>query len=255
MLSVDNISVRYGDMAILDRVSFTARENRWLMIVGPNGAGKSTVVHAISQAAPYTGEIRFAGQDIASMRPARRALHIGVLRQSQEVHYAFTVGEIARLGRYAHAGGFLAHSSDEGEEPVRAALAMTGMTEFAQRSVLKLSGGEMQRAFLAQVFAQDPQILLLDEPTNHLDLQYQAQMFALIRDWVQKPGRAVISVVHDLSLARAYGDDALLLHKGKVRAAGEIEKVLTRDILLDVYGLDVYDWMRDLLGQWEEHKL
>ena len=71
--------------------------------------------------------------------------------------------------------------------------------------MLTLSGGELQRTFLAQVLAQDPKLLLLDEPTNHLDLIYQKQIFALIGSWLREPGRAVVSVVHDLSLARSFG--------------------------------------------------
>ena len=108
----------------------------------------------------------------------------------------------------------------------------------------------MQRAFLAQVFAQNPKLLILDEPTNNLDLVYQKQMFELIGEWVKKPGRAVISVVHDLALARSYGTHAMLLNKGKLVACGEVDAVLTRENLSAVYAVDVYQWMKDMLSQW-----
>ena len=121
----------------------------------------------------------------------------------------------------------------------------------AQRSALTLSGGELQRAFLAQVFAQDPKLLLLDEPTNHLDLVYQKQVFALIQDWLKKGHRAVVSVVHDLSLAKAYGSHALLLDRGRVFAFGTVKEVLTRENLARVYKMDVYEWMQRMLEQWE----
>ena len=121
----------------------------------------------------------------------------------------------------------------------------------AQRSALTLSGGELQRAFLAQVFAQDPKLLLLDEPTNHLDLVYQKQVFALIQDWLKKGHRAVVSVVHDLSLAKAYGSHALLLDRGRVLAFGTVKEVLTRENLARVYKMDVYEWMQRMLEQWE----
>ena len=108
----------------------------------------------------------------------------------------------------------------------------------------------MQRAFLAQVFAQDPQVLLLDEPANHLDLKYQRHIFSLIRDWLQTPGRAVVSVVHDLSLARRYGTHAVLMDRGRCAARGPVGDVLTPDALGRVYGMDVYAWMREMLAQW-----
>jgi iron complex transport system ATP-binding protein len=122
----------------------------------------------------------------------------------------------------------------------------------AQRnqSVLTLSGGELQRTFLAQVFAQNPSLLLLDEPSNHLDLIYQKQVFMLIRDWLKTPGRAVLSVVHDLSLARAYGTRAVLLKDGQVIAQGSIPDVFGSQPLEKAYSMDVYAWMRKMFGQW-----
>ena len=127
---------------------------------------------------------------------------------------------------------------------------MTGLKSLLNQSVLTLSGGELQRVFLAQLFAQNPRLLLLDEPTNHLDLLYQKQVFALIQEWLKTPGRAVVSVVHDLSLARAYGKQALLLDRGKIKASGEINEVLNARNLDSVYSMDVYEWMRSKLEQW-----
>ena len=132
------------------------------------------------------------------------------------------------------------------------ALALTGLTELADHSVLTLSGGELQRTFLAQTLAQDPKVLILDEPTNHLDLVYQKQIFALVREWLKEEGRAAISVVHDLSLARAYGTHALLMHRGKELAAGRVEEVFTNDNLNRAYSMDVTAWMREMLERWEE---
>ena len=128
------------------------------------------------------------------------------------------------------------------------------MTSFASQSVLTLSGGELQRTFLAQLFAQNPRVLILDEPTNHLDLVYQKQVFELIAHWLKTPGRAVISVVHDLSLAKAYGTRALLLNHGKTVQQGTLEEVFTPAHLNAAYDMDVSKWMRSMLSQWPEEK-
>ena len=126
------------------------------------------------------------------------------------------------------------------------------MYEQRKQSVLTLSGGELQRTFLAQTFCQDPRLLLLDEPTNHLDLVYQKQVFELIQGWLKGPDRAVISVVHDLSLARAYGTRALLLDHGQAAADGAMDEVFSDEVLNRVYRMDVRDWMTRMLTQWKE---
>ena len=124
--------------------------------------------------------------------------------------------------------------------------------EMRNRNMLTLSGGERQRAFLAQVFCQDPEILMLDEPANHLDLPFQKELFSLIGTWLETPGRAVVTVMHDLSLARKYGTHALLMDRGRCVAQGKASEVLAPGILREVYGMDVRGWMLELLGLWKD---
>ena len=251
MLEVEHLSVKYDSFVAVRDLSFAVTERQWLMIVGPNGAGKSTILNAISQGVPYTGTIRFDKADLKKTDARTRARAIGALAQNHYVSYAFSVEEIVRLGRYAHRSGLFS-SHEEDDAAVEEALEMTGMTGLRHQSLLTLSGGELQRAFLAQVFAQSPRLLLLDEPTNHLDLVYQKQVFALIAEWLKTPGRAVISVEHDLSLARAYGTNALLLHHGCKVAYGETGAVMCPRHLNEVYGMDVAEWMQTMLGQWKD---
>ena len=250
MLNVQNITVRYGEHTVVDDLSFILREGQWLMLVGPNGAGKSTLIETISQGVPYTGSIELEGKDIRRYKPAQLARRIGVLAQKNSVGYGYTVEEVVGLGRYAYTTSFLS-TRDDGKDQVERALSLTGLTDFRHASVLTLSGGELQRTFLAQVFAQNPQILILDEPANHLDLIYQKHIFSLISEWLKTPGRAVLSVVHDLSLARRYGTHAVLMNRGKCAAQGEINAVLTPDNLRSVYDMDVYAWMHEMLEQWQ----
>ena len=251
MLDVQGVSVRYGDLTIIDSVSFSVKEREWLMIVGPNGSGKSTTVHAITRGVPYTGTVLFEGQDISIYRSPELAKQVGVLLQDHMVGYSFTVEEVVRLGRYAYSRGIFSSFSQEDEEKVQHALELTGLLAVKNQSVLTLSGGELQRTFLAQILAQDPKLLVLDEPTNHLDLIYQKQIFELIRDWITVTGRSVISVVHDLSLAKYYGTRVLLLNKGKVVALGSPDEVFTQECLNGVYAMDVYGWMHMMLSQWQ----
>ena len=250
MLKGNHITVRYGEHTVVDDVSFTLQEGQWLMLVGPNGAGKSTLIETISMGVPYVGSIELEGQDIRRYKPAQLARKIGVLSQKNSVGYGYSVEEVVGLGRYAYTSSFLSNRDDDGKDQVDRALELTGLTELRKSSVLTLSGGELQRTFLAQVFAQNPQILILDEPANHLDLVYQKHIFSLIAQWLKEPGRAVLSVVHDLSLARRYGTHAVLMNRGKCVTQGEINAVLTPENLRRVYDMDVYGWMHEMLDQW-----
>ena len=252
MLQGEHITVRYGSFTVVEDLSFHLEEGQWLMLAGPNGAGKSTLIETIAQGAPYTGSIRWKGEDIRSLKPSELARKIGILAQKNNVGYAYTVEEVVGLGRYAYKSGLFSGRDDDGKAEVEKALEITGLSELRHASMLTLSGGEMQRVFLAQVFAQNPQVLILDEPANHLDLKYQQHIFSLIREWLKKPGRAVLSVVHDLSLARRYGTHAVLLDHGKTVSQGLIADVMTPENLKQVYGMDVYAWMREMLSQWQD---
>ena len=251
MLQGNHLTVRYGSHQVIDDLSFHLEEGQWLMLAGPNGAGKTTLIETIAQGVPYTGSILWNDQDIRSLKPSQLARRIGVLSQRNHVSYAYSVEEVIGLGRYAHRSGLFSMKGDDGKEQIEKALEMTGLTELRHASMLTLSGGETQRVFLAQVFAQDPQVLILDEPANHLDLKYQQHIFSLIRQWLREPGRAVLSVVHDLSLARMFGTHAILMHHGKSVAQGAIGEVMLPDSLQQVYGIDVYQWMREMLSQWQ----
>lgn len=250
MLKVDNLTVEFSSKKILDDVSFGVSQGDWLMVVGPNGAGKSTIVNAVSKAVPFTGEIFLKGINIRKLKSREQAKIMGVLSQSHNVSYSFTVEDIVKLGRYASRGKFLDSSTDTNSEKVERAIEITGLKEIRQQSVLTLSGGELQRTFLAQLFAQDPQVLLLDEPTNHLDLVYQKQIFSLVENWIKENECCVISIVHDLSLAKKYGNKAMLLNQGKIIRMGDTASVFCREALKDVYDMDVYRWMNDLAEVW-----
>lgn len=250
MLEVRGLSVAYGKKTILRNVSFSVAEGQWLMIAGPNGAGKSSLISAISQSVPFEGQVLLDGEDARRMKPARRARKMGVLMQSHSLSYGFTVEEIVRLGRYAYAASPFSPRTDEDEAAFREAVRLTGLEPLLNRSALAVSGGELQRAFLAQLLCQNPGIMLLDEPTNHLDLKYQREIFSLVQKWLSEPGRAVVSVVHDLSLARTYGTHALLMKDGDVVADGRIETALKPGTLSDVYEMDVSGWMRALFQCW-----
>lgn len=249
LLKLEDISVKISNLNLVNHISLEIFEKDRFIIVGPNGAGKSTLINAVARGIPYTGKVYLEGKDIGTMKSMEVARSIGVLSQNYNVGYSFTVEEIVRLGRYAYAPNLLSRNKED-VHYIEEALEMTGLMDKRKQSVLTLSGGEVQRTFLAQLFAQDPKILILDEPTNHLDIQYQKQIFLLIKKWMKGKKKAVITVVHDLSLASLFGNRFMLMDKGNVITQGSKEEVLDSETLNKVYHMDVRDWMKSLYHQW-----
>lgn len=252
MLDVKNLSVKYGETEILNDINFNIDSGDWLMIIGPNGAGKTTIAKAISQSISYSGEIIMNNKNVSEMDYKEKAINIGVLMQNHYVAYSYTVKEVVSLGTYSRREGFFSRKEKGEKEKINEALEKTGLLDMKDRSILTLSGGEIQRTFLSQLLLQNPKLMILDEPTNHLDLVYQEEVFELIDKWRKEKDRAVISVVHDLRLARAYGNKVLLLDKGEVFSFGDTEDVMTRENLKNVYNIDVYRWMNELNEKWED---
>lgn len=246
ILNVENLSVAFGDAQILKDVSFNLEPKDWLMLLGPNGAGKSTCVYAMSRSVPFNGKIALKDKSIQEYNNIEYAKLVGFLSQKNLVAFDFTVEEIVSMGRYCHMTGVFRNLDKGDKDHIKRAMKDTGTYEFKDRSVQELSGGEVQRTFLAQVLAQDPEILVLDEPTNNLDLVYQSQIFDLIQNWIEQKGRCVISVVHDLGLASAFGNKAVLLDNGEVKAFGNTTDVVKPEVINSVFKIDVAQYLKKL---------
>ncbi len=250
LLEMKSVTVSYRENTVLRDVSLSLDSGDWLMVVGPNGAGKSTLISAVSGMAPHTGQVTLCGKDRSALKAKEIARCVGTLAQNHSVGYSFTVRELVGLGRYPYRKGIIGGGDADDSRRVDEAISEVGLTELADRSVLTLSGGELQRAFIAQLFAQDPNVLMLDEPTNSLDLIYQKEIFELLSRWVRGGDRAILSVVHDLGLARAYGSKALLLDSGKTAVYGGIDEVFSDEVINRTYGLDIRQWMTKLYSHW-----
>ena len=184
------------------------------------------------------------------MRPAQIARSIGFMEQMAPPSFAFTVEEVVSMGRYAHQQGLFG-ADPTGERAVTHALEITNMHQLRKQTIFSLSGGELQRVMLAQVFCQEPEILFLDEPANHLDLKYQRDLFRLIDEWRKQSGHAVLSVVHDLSLSRMFASHALILKEGKQLAFDTVNEALTKENLNEAWDMDVPAWFKALSMPWQ----
>ncbi|MED3562930.1 heme ABC transporter ATP-binding protein [Bacillus xiapuensis] len=240
MLTVENVSGGYAGEYILKDVSFKVEKGELFGILGPNGSGKTTLLKMLSGILPVQkGEIIINGKRLTEYGSKQLAQMIAVLSQHSSESFSYTVKETVSLGRYAHQKGWFQSWLKEDETIVRRVMEQTGISQFQNKNIQELSGGEKQRVFLAQALAQEPKILLLDEPTNHLDLSYQKELLDLLRQWTRENGLTVISIFHDLNLAGLYCDRLLLLEKGTININHIPNEVLREERIRAVYHTNI----------------
>ncbi|MDR0316348.1 MAG: ABC transporter ATP-binding protein [Treponema sp.] len=261
MIQVDNLCAGYGGAArgsgiangsddVIRNISFKANRGESLCVLGPNGCGKSTLLKAIARLIDYRGTVTLEGRDAASFPRRELAKRIALLGQSTQVFFSYSVYETVSMGRYAWSEGFLKNLSAEDEAIVEKIIKELDIDDIRDRMIDELSGGQLQRVFLAKTLAQTPEVILLDEPTNHLDLKYQIELLEFLKSWVRENNKTLIGVFHDLNLARRFGDTAIMMQNGVIAAAGTIEETLNSETLQTVYGIDIRAFMQESLTQW-----
>lgn len=206
-------------------------------IVGPNGAGKSTLLRILAGLLrPIHGTIKLGAHKLSSLSSCERAKQIAFLPQHLPRDVMFRANEVVLMGRYPHRSFGLFESAND-QKVVMRAMAVTQTEALSGRHMTTLSGGESQRVHIAAAFAQEPEILLLDEPTASLDIQHQLHLLRILRDRSLSDGLAVVVVTHDINLASMFCTHAIVLHQGRVVAAGNTSDVITPAVLDAVFGV------------------
>ncbi|MEV4370912.1 ABC transporter ATP-binding protein [Nonomuraea sp. NPDC049637] len=239
-LAGTDLCLGYAGRPVIDGACISLAAGAVTTLVGPNGSGKSTLLRALARLhRPDSGEVRLAGGADALALSARDfARRVTLLAQSRPTPTGVRVKDVVGYGRHPHRGRWRA-GDPGGEAAIEHAMELTGVRAMAARAVDELSGGEMQRVWLATCLAQDAGVLLLDEPTTFLDLRYQVELLELVRDLADRHGVAVGVVLHDLNQAAEIADRIVLLQGGRVRADGAPPEVLTEDLLTEAYGIRV----------------
>ena len=250
ILSVSHVYCGYHGRDIIKNVSFTVEAGTNLCIIGPNGCGKSTLLKALAHLIPYRGSIRIGETEISQIQRKTLAKQVALLTQISSVYFPYTVYETVALGRYCHIDSVLPRLTAVDKEIIEDSLEKVGLQDLRDTKINQLSGGQLQRVFLAKTFAQDPKIILLDEPTNHLDLKYQIELLEYVSQWIKHKERAAVTVLHDFNLVQACADRVILLHQGESHSSGRPQEILLTDALEEVYKIDVKKWMTNVLQKW-----
>ncbi|MET8756397.1 ABC transporter ATP-binding protein [Lentzea sp. NPDC004782] len=237
-LEASSLSVGYGERLVVDTLDLSVVSGTVTAVIGPNGCGKSTLLRALGRLLPArSGAVLLDGKQIDRMATKDVARVLGLLPQSPSAPEGLTVADLVARGRHPHQTWYRQWSSDDAAA-VDAALAMTGISDLAERTVDELSGGQRQRAWISMALAQGTDLLLLDEPTTYLDLAHQIDVLDLVQELHATMGRTIVMVLHDLNLAARYADTIVAMRDGRIVAQGTPAEVLTEQLLLDVFGLD-----------------
>ena len=208
-------------------------------ILGPNGTGKTTLLRLLGGLLrPSSGAVALDGVDLRTISRATAARRMALVPQETQLAFEYTVLEMATMGRYPHLGAFEMEGPDD-LEIARESLRATGTLHLASRLFSTLSGGEKQRVVIAGALAQKPEILLLDEPTASLDLAYQLEIRSILERLNRERNMTIVVSTHDLNFAASLCRELVLLHQGRVLAAGPTETMLDAALIRRLYGVDV----------------
>ncbi|WP_214417205.1 ABC transporter ATP-binding protein [Sphaerisporangium fuscum] len=235
-LVLDRVGAELGGVPILRDVGLTVEPGQFVGLVGPNGSGKSTLLRTVYRSLrPSAGVVRVGDDDVWRLSAGRAARRTAAMLQDGAAAGGATAAEVVALGRTPHQGMF-GRDTPEDRAAVEEALDRTGTRGLADRLFASLSGGERQRVLLARALAQGPRLLVLDEPTNHLDIRARFELLDLVRAL----GVTTLAVLHDLDLAARTCDSLVVLHGGRVAAAGPVLDALTPEIMRDVFGVSAH---------------
>lgn len=235
VIEVADFSYGVAGKSILNRVSFSVERGEYLGIIGPNGAGKTTLLKCLMRInVGGQGAVRIAGRPLVDCSQKELARYLSYVPQADGRLFPFTAREFVMMGRYPHLSPFSSVSSKDDKE-VDEALQVTGMSDFADRAVGTLSGGERQKLFVAAAVAQGSDVILLDEPTAFLDPKHQAEIEGMLRRLNKDGGVTLVTVTHDVNSAALQCDKVLALKAGRVAHHGPAAGIMDNSVLQPVF--------------------
>ncbi|HTW91214.1 MAG TPA: ABC transporter ATP-binding protein [bacterium] len=236
-IELSGLAFGYGERLLFDGFNLEVASGEFLGVIGPNGAGKSTLLRLVSGLLrPASGSVRILGQDLGALGRREVARTLGVVLQENPFAFDYSVSDVVMMGRNPYLGRFQSPGRHD-REAVNSALEFVDALFLRDKRINSISAGERQRVVLARALAQEPAILMLDEATSHLDIAHQ-QLIARILLNLNRQGKTVVFLSHDLNLAALYCSRILLLDRGKAVACDVPERVITIELIRSVYGVE-----------------
>lgn len=236
---VKNLKFSYNGINIINDISLNIMEGEFLSLLGPNGAGKTTLIRILTGVIKdIEGEVLLYSKPIHYYRRREFAKTVSFLPQNPEVNLPFQVRDVVMMGRFPYIKRFEMERPRD-IEVADYAMKLLNIDHLAKRHLKELSGGEVKRVFIAQAIAQESKILFLDEPTANLDINYQIEIFKILKDFNRRLNKTIILVTHDINHAARFAKRIVLLKDGMVVKSGEPEEVITEDNLRLVFNTEL----------------
>lgn len=236
-MRMTHLSKSFGKKNILDDINLIVPKGKLTAFIGPNGAGKSTLLACMSRLIPSdSGDIYLEDQSLKSFKSNQLAQKLAILKQMNHLNLQISVRELIAFGRFPYSKGKLTPTDDM---RIASAIDQLGLTDIAEENIQNLSGGQLQRAYIAMILAQDTDYILLDEPLNNLDMNFALQMMQLLKDLVEHHGKTVVIVLHDLNFAASFADEIVAMKSGQIFKQGKTDDIITPSILNDLYDMNI----------------
>lgn len=224
-VEISHLSVQYPDIKALDDVSFVINQGDFLGIIGPNGAGKSTLFDCmLGLNTKYKGEIKFFGKDIRNSKNYLKEIGYVPQKPIFEKNFPATVSDVVRMG--------LRKESDENK--INEILQQLWIHELQNRRIGELSGGQLQRVFIAKALVNNPKVLILDEPVTGIDQQSIELFYSILRELNSKQKITIIWSSHDLDAVNQLANHVACLNR-TLFFHGESEEFFADDDLVKQY--------------------
>ena len=234
MITIKNLKVTLDNEQILHNISAIFPENKVTTIIGRNGCGKTTLLRAIAGLNKAEGEILWKDTDLKAISVKDHAKIVAFLPQSREVP-SVSVRSLVSHGRFPYLE-FPRKLRKADREIVNNAMEMAGVSQFAERNLTTLSGGQRQKVYIAMVLCQDTPVVLLDEPATYLDISQQLEVLQMAKNIAQM-GKTVIMVHHDIPQAVKYSDNVVLMDRGEIIYQGEGINMVKKNLVDRVFGV------------------
>ncbi len=237
MIQTDKLVKIYGEKKVVEDVSIKVPKGKLIAFIGSNGAGKSTLISIMSRTLVKTsGNVFIDEKDIGKWDNNKLSKRLSILKQSNHLNIRLTVRELVSFGRFPYSQDRL---TKEDIKHVDAALSYLDLQDLENSYLDELSGGQRQMAYIAMVIAQDTEYIFLDEPLNNLDMKHSVKIMKILKKLVDEMNKTIMVVIHDINFVSCYADYVVAMKKGKVIKEGKTEEIINKNVLREVYGMDI----------------
>ncbi len=250
----------YGAKLVLNNINFSLFSGDFVCLCGPNGSGKSTLLSVLASLAEkslkiQTGTVLISKDEnephnlipLSSLSQKERAKKIAYMQQTEASTWDFTVFDFVLQGRFAYSkNGWY---SDEDEEITRESLNELGLSDFTNRTIHSLSGGEFQKVRIARALTQQPAFMLLDEPAANIDFVYEPKLLELLQSLAEKKNIGILLSIHDVNLAALYSKKMALLSPNNSFLFGPTEEIFTEQNLSKAFGTNLRTYTHQIYNK------